>query len=47
MVHYPNSSADPETLWQNPANFNNSNGPVCGYTGEQHDAAAGLIYFCF
>jgi hypothetical protein len=24
MVHYPNSSADPETLWQNPANFNSS-----------------------
>jgi hypothetical protein len=20
---------------------------ICGYTGEQHDAAAGLIYFCF
>jgi hypothetical protein len=24
MVHYPNSSADPETLWQNPADFNSS-----------------------
>jgi RHS repeat-associated protein len=24
MVHYPNSSADPATLWQNPANFNSS-----------------------
>jgi hypothetical protein len=22
MVHYPHSSADPEILWQNPANFN-------------------------
>ncbi len=24
MVHYPNSSADPDTLWENPANFNSS-----------------------
>jgi hypothetical protein len=24
MAHYPHSSADPESLWQNPANFNSS-----------------------
>jgi hypothetical protein len=24
MVHYPNSSANPEMLWQNPVNFNSS-----------------------